>query len=74
MVCTDMSISTASLGDGHYAALVFNQLESPVGALVFFSREEAEAHIALLRLALDDMARLYDGKPALAALATRTRQ
>ena len=74
LVCTDVAVSTASLGGDHYVAVVINEVESPVGAVMFLNAQEAEAQIALLQLALDDVARLYAGKPALAALATATRQ
>lgn len=74
MVCTDLSVSTVSLGDGHYAAVVANQIEAPVAAVMLFNLEEAKAHIALLQLALDDVERLYAGKQPLAALAVRTTQ
>ena len=74
LVCTESSVSTASLGSGHYVVTVINQPESPVGAVSILSREEARAHIALLQLALGDADRLYAGKPALAALATATLQ
>lgn len=74
LVCTDVMVSTGSLGDGHYIMVVINQPESPAGAVMILNAQEAEAQIALLQLALDDVARLYAGKPALAALATATRQ
>lgn len=74
MVCTDSSVSTASLGSGHYVVVVTNQVESPCGSVAIYSKEEAEAQIALLQLALDDVNRLYDGKPPLSAFSVRTRQ
>jgi hypothetical protein len=62
IVTTSTAIHTVELGTGHYAALVMNSAESPLGAVAFLNREEVEAQIQLLRNAIDDAERLDAGK------------
>lgn len=66
-VMTDCAVHTVTMAGGQaYAAMVFNQCECPIGAVIILTRAEAEAQIALLNNALDDADRINSGKPPLA--------
>lgn len=66
-VMTDTAVHTVVMAGGRaYAAMVFNQQECPIGAVIILDRAEAEAQIALLNNALDDADRINSGKPPLA--------
>ncbi len=66
-VMTTTAVHTAVMAGGRaYAAMVFNQAECPIGAVIIVDRAEAEAQIALLYNALDDADRINAGKPPLA--------
>ncbi len=74
MVCTDLAVSTVSLGKGHYVAVVANQSDAPVAMLMLLFREDIKAHIALLHIALTDCDSLHMGKQPLGAHAVSTMQ
>ena len=69
-VMTSTAIHTVVMaGNTAYAAMVLNQRECPIGAVIFLDRAEAEAQITLLQNALDDADRINSGKPPLARAA-----
>lgn len=75
VVSTSSAISTVTLSNGHsYAAIVQNQQGCPMGYITLLDRAEFEAHVALLRNAIEDAERLDAGKHPLHAAPTFTRQ
>ncbi len=58
---TEVAIHTVTLEEGSFAALVLSRPISDVGAISFMDREEVEAHITLLRNAMEDAERLDAG-------------
>lgn len=61
-VATSAAIHTVEIpGYGHCAALVLNQAECPIGAVILLDREELEAQVLLLRNAIADADRMDVG-------------
>lgn len=61
---TECAIHTVGLTEGHFAAIVLSNPERDIGTIAFMDEAEVEAHIALLRNAIDDAKRLDRGEPA----------
>lgn len=62
VVMTESAVHTIALPEGHFAAIVLSRPQSDVGAITILDRDEVEAHITLLRNAMDDAERLDAGK------------
>lgn len=74
-VMTSTAVHTAVMAGGRaYAAMVFNQAECPIGAVIILDRAEAEAQIALLNNALDDADRINRGEQPIARADPGTLQ
>lgn len=73
-VAKSAAIHTVEIpGYGHCAALVLNQAECPIGAVILLDREELEAQIALLRNAIADADRMDVGLAPMHAAPSLTR-
>jgi hypothetical protein len=73
-VATTAAVHTVKMPDGqHFAALVLNQAECPIGAVVLLDRAELDAQIALLRNAIDDADRMDVGLAPLHAALSLAR-
>lgn len=59
---TECAIHTAGLPEGHFVALVLSNPDREDGAVAILDRDEVEAHITLLRNAIEDAERLDQGK------------
>jgi hypothetical protein len=70
---TEAAIHTVKLPEGHFAALVLSRPNSDMAAIAFMDREEVEAHITLLRNAMEDAERLDTGKEAIHATESLRR-
>ncbi len=62
VVMTEAAIHTVTLPEGSFAALVLSLPTNEIGAIVVMDREEIEAHILLLRNAIEDAERIDAGK------------
>lgn len=60
---TEVAIHTITLAEGSFAAIVASTPEGPTGSIQFLDRDEVEAHITLLRNAMEDAERLDQGLP-----------
>lgn len=58
---TECAIHTVQLAEGHFASLVLSRPNSDTAAISFLDRDEVEAHITLLRNAIEDAERLDAG-------------
>lgn len=70
---TECAIHTVELPEGHFAALVLSLPDERVGAIAFLDRDEVEAHIQLLRNAIEDAERLNAGLPTIHAAESLRR-
>lgn len=61
VVMTEAAVHTIGLPEGHFAAIVLSRPISEVAAICILGRDEVEAHITLLRNAMDDAERLDAG-------------
>ena len=61
VVMTESAIHTIDLPEGHFAAIVHSRPTSDVAAIAILDRDEVEAHILLLRNAIEDAERLDAG-------------
>lgn len=73
-VATSTAIHTVEINGKHFASMVFNQAECPIGACVFLDRSEVEAQITLLKNAIDDAERMDQGLKPLHASPSLVRQ
>jgi hypothetical protein len=74
LVMTECAIHTVELAEGHFAAIVHSLPgEKGPAAIAFLDRDEVEAHILLLRNAMEDAERLDAGKPAIHATPSLVR-
>jgi len=71
---TEAAIHTAELPEGHFASLVLSRPNSEIAAIAFLDREEVEAHITLLRNAIEDADLLDAGKEPIHAAPSLRRQ
>lgn len=63
MVMTGEMVTTITLEDGRsYAAVTYSRPDLEVGAIAILSRDEVEAHVMLLRNAIDDAERANRGE------------
>lgn len=60
-VATTSAVHTVGIDGQYVAALVINQPGCPIGAVILLNRTEMDAHIALLRNAIDDAERMAKG-------------
>lgn len=74
VVMTETAIHTIELPEGHFAAIVQSRPNSDIAAISILDRDEVEAHIQLLRNAMEDAERLDSGKPTIHAAESLTRQ
>lgn len=74
IVTTSVAVHTVEIRGKHFAALVINQNECPLGAVSFLDRAEVEAQIALLNNAIEDAERMERGEAPIHAAPTLTRQ
>ncbi|WP_324694550.1 hypothetical protein [Novosphingobium sp. RL4] len=74
LVSTSTAFHTVALNSGNFAAIVLNDPGAPIGAVAFLDREEVEAHITLLRNAIDDAERLDRGQSPIHASPSIVRQ
>ena len=74
LVTTECAIHTMELAEGHFACIVLSTPNGPSGALAILDRDEVEAHILLLRNAMDDAERLDRGEAPVNNAPTLTRQ
>lgn len=75
LTMNECAISTATLPEGSFACVVLSRTGQTMPAAVFFlDRDEVEAHIALLRNAIEDAERIDAGKPPIHASPTLRRQ
>lgn len=58
---TEQAVHTIGLPEGHFAAIVLSRPNSGVAAIAILDRDEVEAHILLLRNAMEDAERLDAG-------------
>jgi hypothetical protein len=70
---TQCAIHTIELPEGHFAAIVASRPNSDVAAIQILDRDEVEAHILLLRNAMEDAERLDAGLPVLHAAQSLAR-
>lgn len=70
---TECAIHTAELPEGHFACLVLSRPSSDVAAIAFMDRDEVEAHIVLLRNAIEDADRMDAGKAPIHATESLRR-
>jgi hypothetical protein len=74
VVMTETAIHTIELPEGHFAAIVFSRgAASPIGAISILDEDEVEAHILLLRNAMEDAKRLDAGQETIHAAPTLRR-
>lgn len=73
-VMTAETILTVQLPEGHFAAVVTDRPDLDGGSIQILDRAEVEAHIELLRNAIEDAERLDAGLPPVHIAPTGTRQ
>jgi hypothetical protein len=62
VVMIEAAIHTIELAEGHFAAIVLSRPSSDIAAIAILDRDEVEAHIQLLRNAMEDAELLDAGK------------
>jgi hypothetical protein len=74
IVMSEAAIHTVTLEEGNFAAVVLS-LPGPKGpaAIAFLDRDEVEAHIVLLRNAIEDAERMDAGKAPMHATPSLVR-
>lgn len=70
---TECAIHTVELPEGHFAAIVLSHPERVRGTIAFLDRDEVEAHITLLRNAMEDAELLDAGKQPIHAAESLRR-
>lgn len=73
VVMNETAIHTIELPEGHFAAIVLSRPISGIGVIAILDRDEVEAHIQLLRNAMEDAERLDAGKPTIHAAESLRR-
>lgn len=70
----ETAVHTITLPEGHFACIVQTNPALGYGAITILDRAEVEAHIQLLRNAMDDAERLDRGEAPVNVAPTMTRQ
>lgn len=73
VVMTECAIHTIDLPEGHFAAIVESRPNNDIAAITILDRDEVEAHITLLRNAMEDAERLDAGLATLHAAPSLRR-
>ncbi len=73
VVMTESAISTITLAEGSFACFVQSTPGCPFAAISILDRDEVEAHILLLRNAMEDAERIDQGLPAIHATESLRR-
>ena len=73
VVMTESAISTITLPEGSFACFVQSTPGCPFAAISILDRDEVEAHIQLLRNAMEDAERLDQGLPTIHAAESLRR-
>lgn len=72
-VMTETAIHTVTLPEGSFACIVHSLAGGQLGVIALLDRDEVEAHIQLLRNAMDDAERLDQGLPPIHAAESLVR-
>ena len=70
---TECAIHTIILEEGAFAAIALSNPHDPHGAVAILDADEVDAHIVLLRNAIEDAERHNDGKPMIHAAKSLRR-
>lgn len=73
VVMTEFAVHTIELPEGHFAAIVLSRPVSDIAAIACLDRADVEAHIQLLRNAIEVAERLDAGKPTIHAAESLRR-
>lgn len=63
----ETAFHTVGLTEGHFAALVLSRNGDDAACIAILDRDDVEAHVTLLRNAMEDAERLDKGLPAIHA-------